>query len=251
MFERYVGSKSASRGRHRSLLMGASITVHAAVAVGMLVHGFWQIERLAMPSHELRVAVQPALAPPPPPSAPSVKRQVPPSSVRVRPRDTTQPVTAEVDDQDVIVSDDVGSSIGVPSGQPGGVPHIGIETGPSLLPVVEITPPPALPARTEPRVVKPTVVEGQRVAGNARIAPDQEVKLQMARDGRERIQAVVKMCLDRSGEVSSTQIVRSSGFADYDAKLRREMRSWVYRPYLAGGEPVPVCTTVTFIYAQR
>jgi TonB family protein len=58
----------------------------------------------------------------------------------------------------------------------------------------------------------------------------------------------VKVCLDAGGRPSSLKTIKSSGYPDYDRKIRSEMNRWRYRPFQVGGEAVPVCSTVTFIY---
>ena len=61
-----------------------------------------------------------------------------------------------------------------------------------------------------------------------------------------------KLCIDESGAVKETKVLKASGFAAYDAKIERELKTWAYKPYLTPvGRAVPVCTAVTFIYSQR
>jgi hypothetical protein len=40
------------------------------------------------------------------------------------------------------------------------------------------------------------------------------------------------------------------GSAAYDRKIERELYGWKYRLFTVDGEPVPVCTAVTFVYSQ-
>ena len=252
MFENFVGAKVEKRRKRTRTVAVISVVVHAAFLLGLLVHGFWQIERLGMPKREITLAVAPRLEVPEPPAAPSVKRTLPdPTKVRIRPQNATQPVNQLVDDTlEVEIVTDVGSDDGIIGGGGSPIPGFGDDR---LLPtrIIETPPPPAPVAPKPPEMVAPTVVEAQRIAGQKLIQPDDGTKLQMARDGRPRVEARVKMCLSASGDVARTSLVRSSGYAEYDAIILATMQAWKYRPYLLDAAPTAVCTQVTFIYSQH
>ena len=252
MFENFVGANvETSRQRPRTIA-AISIAVHAGFLLGLLVHGFWQVERLGVPRRDISIAVATALPPPPPPPAASEQRPPPDPKVRVVPRNTTQPVRAEVPDEIAVVFEDPGAGIGVEGGAADGHGSLlSISTEHALPgPRIEI-PPPAPAAPRPPVMVAQTTVEAQRIAGQKLIQPDDATKRQMARDGRWRVEARVKMCLSARGEVTSASTVRSSGYAEYDATIVAAMQAWKYRPYLVGNQPAPVCTQVTFIYQQH
>lgn len=146
------------------------------------------------------------------------------SIVAPRVRDLVQPVRGQhVDDEN-----------GVTAGTDG----VG-DTGDDLVP-----PPPPPP----PRIVPPTALESLRLAGDRQIYPDPATqKLMRAR--RARIIASFKLCVARDGVVSGVVLLRSSGYAAYDAALTSGMRRWRFKPYRdANGHAVPVCTAETFIY---
>jgi TonB family protein len=63
--------------------------------------------------------------------------------------------------------------------------------------------------------------------------------------------ASAKICLDTQGNVRNVVLVKSSGFPEYDDKIRTQMNSWRYRPYTVNGSAVAACTAVTFIYQQH
>ena len=73
----------------------------------------------------------------------------------------------------------------------------------------------------------------------------------MTRAGTDSVTAILEMCLDKSGAVTRKRIVRSSGYADYDAKLRSGVARWRYEPYRANGKPAAICTQLTFVYRQQ
>jgi outer membrane biosynthesis protein TonB len=57
------------------------------------------------------------------------------------------------------------------------------------------------------------------------------------------------MCITASGEVSTVNALKSTGFIAYDTKIIREMRDWKYLPYIYNGAETAVCTAVTFIWS--
>jgi protein TonB len=250
MFEKFVASNVESPRQRPRTIAAISVAVHAGFLLGLLVHGFWQVERLGMPRRDIQLAVATALPPPPAAPAPSVPRP-PDPKVRVVPRQTTQPVHAQVEPEIEIITADLGSELGVAGGSPDSQsPFTTIGTE-HVLPGLRIeTPPPAPAVPTRPAMVAPTTVEARRVAGHKLIQPDHGTKLQMARDGRQRVQAVVKMCLSARGEVVDATPVQSSGYPEYDALIVTTMQAWKYQPYLVDNQPAPVCTQVTFIYQQ-
>lgn len=256
MFEHFVGAKVEKRRQRTRTIAIVSIVVHAGFLLGLLAHGFWQIERLGMPKREISLAVAPRLEVPEPP-APSVKRPTPPEprQKRVRPKDPIQPVDRLVDEPPVEIDPEAepDSLIGVDGGKPGdgqGIPGIGASR-PLFERIEAAAPPSAPPAPKPPEVVPPTEVEAQRVLGEKFIQPEDGTKLQMAREGRERVEARVTMCLSTRGDVTRTRLDHSSGYPEYDARILEAMQAWKYRPYLRDGAATPVCTQVRFIYSQR
>jgi len=121
----------------------------------------------------------------------------------------------------------------------------GVEGG-----VVGAPPPPPPPPPATPQLVAPTVLEGQRVAGNKNIVPDDDTKRQIQASGKDQIVGSFKLCVDTSGSVTTINMLKTTGFPAYDARIQKEMRTWKYRPYRVNGQVVSVCTAVTFIYTQ-
>jgi hypothetical protein len=96
------------------------------------------------------------------------------------------------------------------------------------------------------------MLEGQRIAGEKLIRPDEVTTMEINRSGKERVVGSFKLCLSVGGVVTSVTMVKSTGFPAYDAKINNTIHSeWRYRPYNVNGKPVPVCTAVTFIYTQH
>jgi TonB family protein len=108
------------------------------------------------------------------------------------------------------------------------------------------------PGAAPPRTVPPTQLEARRIAGDKNIVPDDATRSEIQRAGKERIVTSWKLCIDETGAATEVKVLKPSGFAAYDAKIERAMKAWKYQPFEAPvGRVVPVCTAVTFIYAER
>jgi hypothetical protein len=59
-----------------------------------------------------------------------------------------------------------------------------------------------------------------------------------------------KLCITTAGAIGSVKALRSTGFARYDQMIEAELRNWKYKPFWINGLPTPVCSSVTFRYAQ-
>lgn len=120
---------------------------------------------------------------------------------------------------------DAGVSLGRPSEPPGdgGVPD--------------------LPAK----VVPSSVLEGVRTGGNREVPPDDADLKAMDAAGKG-VAAAVKLCVKASGAVTRVQLIKSSGYATWDEKILREMKSWTYGPITVDGNPADVCAPITFTY---
>lgn len=261
MFERFDSDRTARTRRARWIgaTIGVSALVHLAAGAALLVSAMWHIDKLSA-DLEVPLAVQvgiPAAAPPPPAGNARPEPEKPSRRVddRVQPR-TTRAVaeTEPAGDPNGRAGGDpngvVGSTGETPGAPPGTVCHslLGCE-GKAL---------PEPPARVEPprarsvKVVRAAILEGQRIRGNPQIHPPETARNAMLRDGARRTQAVVKLCLDTQGSPSTVELVKSSGYPEYDSRLRAEIRTWRYRPYrLEGGAAIAVCTSIVFRYEMK
>jgi hypothetical protein len=100
------------------------------------------------------------------------------------------------------------------------------------------------------QVVPPNVIAGQRIAGSPMIQPPRSDQDDMLRTGRHRAIASVKMCVGTDGRITSERLLKLSGLPGWDRRLCESIRDWRYLPFEVDGKPVPVCTSVTFIYSQ-
>ncbi len=124
------------------------------------------------------------------------------------------------------------------------------ETGPNKPDDKETLPLP-LPPGPEELTIVPSSVLGPRVAGNAKIVPDDEDKTMIHQKGWGRLVSAFQLCIDTQGHVMRVQMVRSSGVPRYDEKVMNGMKQWAYKPFLDEGKAVSVCTSVRFVYTQR
>jgi len=97
-----------------------------------------------------------------------------------------------------------------------------------------------------PTVIKASVLETHRLTGVPEIEPDPDDRTPPA--GQKTVGAAVKICVDTAGKVSAVKILKSSGRPSYDAKIEREVKAWTFRPVMGEGQPVDVCTVMTFLY---
>jgi len=92
------------------------------------------------------------------------------------------------------------------------------------------------------------VLARQFLSGERDLHPPDTVVTQMTRDDHKKSVGVVKVCVATTGEVSSANILRSTGYDGYDERLVSGVRHWRYRPVMIDGIAVAACGTVTFLY---
>lgn len=101
-------------------------------------------------------------------------------------------------------------------------------------------------------MVAPPALDLYRLSGDPRIVPDEATRQQIASSAAvhndTHIVGSFRLCVDRHGEVSRVQVVKSTRFEAYDQTIVGGMHGWTYRPFLVDGKPTPVCSMVTYIY---
>ncbi len=223
------------------------VLVHVGFIGGSWASSIWQIERLDRPKGaKFDIAVAPAPPPPPPPPPGGQKPQ---TEIKIKPKKTVKDIVqpVKIEKQEVRAPEAAGNPDGVEGGEEGGVAD-GVIGGDVTAPP---PPPPPPPPPAPPQNVPPTLLEGQRIAGEKMIVPNDVTKTEIQRSGKDKIVGSYKLCITVDGSISSINQLKSTGFAAYDSKIQSEMRNWRYKPYLVNGKAVPVCTAVTFIYSQK
>jgi protein TonB len=248
-----AGFMQAKTGKRVATLAIVLITVLVVVHLGAIGASWastvWAIDRLPPP--DMSSISNLALAPTPPPPPPPPPGGAKPKTEIIKPKKPTvkelvQPVKIEKQEkkEDPGPTGDVN---GVEGGEEGGVEG-GVVGGVQGSPP---PPPPPPPPPAPPQNVPPTMLEGQRIAGNKMIVPNDVTKTEIQRSGKDKVVGSFKLCITVDGNVSSINMLKGTGFGAYDAKIQGEMRQWRYRPYMVNGKAVPVCTAVTFIYSQN
>jgi hypothetical protein len=128
--------------------------------------------------------------------------------------------------------------------------------------VVAAAPPPPAPLPTAaplvpaspaaPQAVTPSALDANRIAGDKRIAPDENTMAFISRSGTDQVIASYKVCVTSEGTIGAVTLLKSTGFPTYDATIQSTIRSeWRYRPFVVNGKPAPVCTAYRFVYRQK
>jgi hypothetical protein len=90
------------------------------------------------------------------------------------------------------------------------------------------------------------------VAGELVIIPDNDTMTEIHRHANDSAIAVFHVCIAETGEPQSVELVRASCFPRWELEIAHTvMNTWRYAPFTSNGAPQPVCTHVTFAYAQR
>ena len=98
----------------------------------------------------------------------------------------------------------------------------------------------------------PLALDANRIAGDPNIVPDDATRRAMTLAHVSKLVGSFKLCLTDTGAVHILELLKSTGFAAYDAKIQRVIRTtWAYAPFWVDGRPMPVCTVITFIYDGR
>ena len=238
----------------RRWLVLVSAVFHLTLVFGLFVAGFWKLEQLDRP--RISVALSQPLPPPPAPAggaAPTKAPELTNKTPKTIPHELTQRVEKLPDSTKPVetVTPGGGEGSGEGSGRGSGDPlsksdcldDCGPGEGSGSAKAVDKT-----IEHHDDVVVPPSVIRGMRISGDTQPHPSDNDKTAMARDGKDRVIAVYKTCVDERGSVASVTMLKSSGYPGYDAVISQAMFGWRYKPYEIGGQAVKACGIVTFIY---
>lgn len=248
MFDHILEQKK-SLPRWLAPALAAAILFHACGLSAAIVHGYWDVDALPLPKSRVELVVP---APSPPPPAAAAQRPAGPQ----RPTTLRPPVGPTQPVRLLTPPPAAASGGGGASERPG--LNLGTGLGLDNSDCVGITcgDDPSVPPGDDDddddtkktRDIGETEVNRQFLSGERQIHPDDATRARMSRDGMTGTRVVVKMCLDSRGHVISVDTLRSSGYPDYDARIRSVMRTWRYRPF--SGDTT-VCAPITFQYNLR
>jgi TonB family protein len=267
MFDQLVTATGPSGNRRvRTVVITASVVIHAAAVTALAIGAMWQIDKLELSDSPVKAAfVMPA--PPPsggsPPAAAAlvpVKRE----PRKTTPKEPTQPkVTEDPDDPiEEIKKETTGSGTGTGTGT--GTAKTGDGDGDDdggdgdckEEPCGEDTTKKEKQKIEEPKVKETEILDQNsaarlRTSGNDQIAAPNSVRQQMMRAVKNKVIGTVKLCVGTDGRVDSAKVLKSTGYDEYDDKLLSEMRAWKYRPYQHEGEATRFCTAITLVYIMK
>lgn len=247
MFDSYAESKVHKFNKWAPPLVMGVFVLHLAFLGGAWAKSQWDIKKLDLPPGQISFAVDtPPPPPPPPPKGGSKPQETKPEVKKVKVDVPVQPT--KIEKIDVAVKDDgAGDPDGVEGGVEGGVAGgvVGGVVG-GVLGGVPDAPPPE-----KPQLVTPTAAKANFLSGDQQPQPDNLTAIEMKRSGKSSIVAVAKICIGPSGSVSSSQVMKSSGFPAYDSKIKSAVGNWKYKPFMVNGKASQVCTTIQFIYKPQ
>ena len=223
--------------KRRGMALPASMVLHAAAAVAVVVVPLLRFDALPEPGGYIRAFfVEPLAAPPPPPPPPPPAARAS-LTARVAPKAAAAPVgfiapievPTEIRPEEGL--DLGGIDGGVAGGVEGGVPG-GVVGG-----VVGGLPdaPPAPPVKAVR--VGGDIHEPRKVLDVAPVYPDIAMKA-----GVQGI-VIIEATLDARGRVVNATVLR--GVPVLDEAALEAVRKWVYTPTLVDGVPTPIILTVT------
>ena len=235
MFDNYVEAKNSKLNKWAVILIGGSVIAHIIALIIFVVHSYWVINPLPLPTTQASFSSSPQPPALPPAASKKKKKKI----EKVEEKEFRKAVdTVQPDENKPKVTEDQVATVEEDDGFEG----VGDEAGGfDTAPVVEVV---------KPKQVAPSAIKQNRVSGTEQIQPPDADKNQISRDRKSRIIAVAKICLNESGGVSTARVIKSSGYPGYDRKIQSTMRSWRYKPFRVNGKPTPVCSTVTFVYMQ-
>jgi len=226
-----TGSDPAGQGR-RAVTLPASILLHTAAALALVVVPLLTSAALPEPQTGVRAFLVEPLSVPPPPPPPAAR---PAAAPRVAPKAQPQqqafvaPVEVPTEitpEQALDLGGDAGGADGVEGGVPGGVVG-GIVGG-----LPEAPPPPVVPVRVGGRVREP-----RRVVVVPPVYPE------VAAKARIQGTVVIEATINERGRVVNVNLLQGAPLFT-DAALEA-VKKWVYTPTLVNGIPTPVIMTVT------
>lgn len=104
------------------------------------------------------------------------------------------------------------------------------------------------PAMVAIRNVPMSELEALRSGGDKAPSLPAGAKMIAHRDQVKRITVALKLCVSDHGVPTSVGFVKSSDYADANDHIMSEVRKWRFRPYISGGQAVPVCTAALLNY---
>jgi TonB family protein len=249
------------RSLARRWVIAVSLIVHAAAIGAYIVMGMLRVERLKPDRGRISVAVGLAMPETGGGPEPGSKPKDPPKPKKDKPKvqvdETVQPTT----DTTKISTEGETKTTSTTTGT-GETGTAGLTTGTDPVTTTgECTGEDCKQPETKvekPEPEKP-VAKTPKDFDLLRRTPDDQTKIQpsavtktaMQRAGHAVVKGNVKVCLDARGTIRTVTLAKSTGYADYDARLVAGVRTWEYDPAIEKGVPVASCGTVFFTFRMQ
>jgi len=236
-FEAYLNQDKTTKPKRRMIFLSVSIGVHAIALLIAVIQAFWHVDELSPPNVTVTFmsAPPPPPPPPPPPKRKSGKKKpdtkpkdiVQPDPDRiVQPKDEEEPEPEEEEEEDWGDEEDEGVEGGVEGGVVGGV--VGGVLGGTL------------GGTGTGQTVGPSV-------GSKRLLSNTKPKIpEILKKSGMRLTSSVKICVGKSGNVSSAKLVKPSNKL-WDDEVMKVVKRWRYQPYTINGVAQPFCYLANFI----
>jgi TonB family protein len=244
--------------RRKLWFIGASITGHIALGIGVFASGIWHIDRLDRDRSavaDITVLLLPQEAP-----SGGMALPKPEIAVKERPKKVVE-VTVQLPDKKLpeakettTGSTEIGDGKTIGPGKGLGDPNSKgtCETPPcGQDPVKQDPPKKDPPPDDKTTTIPPNDLSLMRTSGNTQVLPSELTKNAMLRDAHMRSQGVVLVCVSETGSITSVKLIGSTKYPEYDARLVDAVHGWTYKPYAARGRALKVCGTVTFQYSLK
>jgi hypothetical protein len=62
------------------------------------------------------------------------------------------------------------------------------------------------------------------------------------------IAMVVSLCLSEAGVPTTVELTQPSTYDEANQKILKDVHAWRFHPYVVGGQALPVCTRMRFVY---
>jgi TonB family protein len=244
----------ANRRGRRFWLLPLVIATHLGIGIAMYASGIWGIERLDGSRRFGEIGV---MAPPPPPAGggsppAAVRRAIEPKVHRKITPALVQPVPKQKDEKLAGLLSGTeegrgiagtGKGIGTGSGDgPCTSPPCGDLDGLGDLKVPEVPRPPAISTLT------PTEIAERRIFGETQIEPSQDDRADMSDANKRVVSGTFQIAVSATGVVTGVQIIKTTGYPEYDRRLVAAMYNWRYRPYSIDGTAQPFRGMIRFDY---
>jgi periplasmic protein TonB len=239
--------KARAPSWRRRLIYAVSVLVHGVLIGAGVAYSFWHVEELSPPM--LRVTFLASAPPPPPPPPPAGGGGPARKKAPVKPKTVVQPKIAELvqpretpkeePKREPKPKDEAGEKDGLKGGVAGGT--VGGTVGGTLggKPGGVVGGTPGGAGTAAPKFLPPNLGADQKLSGEMPAFP-----VALRRPGAV-YRVLTKIWVTANGTVDKVQILKGAD-PQLDENVRTTVKTWRFRPLVAGGLPIPFVYVFTF-----